>query len=75
MTSTYDPRKPARERTPFGNFQLHQSHLKTGTIRVPYAEEKPVAADVRRAAALTVCDRAVDVAEAAKLLDLLGLLP
>ena len=67
---TYDPRVPARERTPFGAFQLHPSHLITG----PQPDARAVDAGVARSAALTVCDQTQDLDAAKSVLDMLGLL-
>jgi hypothetical protein len=72
---TFDPQRPARERTPFGNFQLRPSHLTTKAVRVPYANEGTGPSPQERAAArLAVCARSEDAADARHLLDALGLL-
>ena len=71
---TYNPRVPARERTPFGSFELHPSHLITGRSGLAHEPAGPQPADVVRSAALTVCDQVGTAVEAAPLLDMLGLL-
>lgn len=68
---TYDPQRPARERTPFGNFELRRSHLKTPTTRVAFPDEQ-VTAEQQHAAALTVAEQ-VPKAEVVHVLDLLGI--
>lgn len=68
----YDPRTPARERTPFGNFQLRPTHLQTKVTRVPYADEH-TDPGLLAAARQTVASRARDAADAALIMDALGL--
>lgn len=76
-----DPRTyvPARERSPFGQFELHHTHL---TTRIPgeqfrgeYLSTTPVVTpDVARSAALTVAGHAIDAEDARDLLAVLGLI-
>lgn len=78
---TQDPRTyvPARERSSFGQFELHRTHL---TTRIPgeqfrgeYLSTNPVVApDVARSAALTVAGHARDAEDARDLLAVLGLI-
>ena len=64
-------RRPAREVTPWGDFELKRSHLKTGVQRYqPPARNSPQEA---LAAALTVVERSTDHEDAGELLDMLGL--
>ena len=73
---TFDPRTPARAKTPFGSFSLRPSHLKTGAgLDGPLSMEslRPASAEEARAAALVVCDRAQTPDDAALLLAMLGL--
>ena len=65
-------RPPAREVTPFGNFELHPTHLKTGVVKVAH-QSFPTTPEQKHAASITVCARATDAAEARVLLDMLGL--
>lgn len=69
---TYDPKRPARERTPFGNFELRRSHLITGKIQVPYAPALSITTTSHRAAALAICERATNAADARAMLQMLG---
>lgn len=82
VTVAQDPRTyvPARERSPFGQFELHRSHLTTripgAQFRGTYVSTAPkVEPDVARAAALTVTANARDVEDARDLLTVLGLVP
>jgi hypothetical protein len=68
--SSYRP--PARELTPFGDFQLRPSHLVTG--RVSYMPPVKASPEEARAAALCVTGRATDPDDARELLSMLGLL-
>jgi hypothetical protein len=69
---------PAREKTPFGQFQLKPSHLET---RIPgqnllgtWLSTRPVVPpQIARAAALVVLNHIPDDAEALLLLDTLGI--
>lgn len=71
----FNPQLPARERTPFGAFQLRSTHLITGTTALsPLNPLRHLDPHVVRAAAVTVCDRSSDAAAARLLLDMLGLL-
>ncbi len=64
---------PAREKTPWGEFQLKPTHLKTGTVSYkPPGEQDPA---VQRAAALTCARNSRDRDDLLLLLDALGLLP
>ena len=67
---TYNPRTPARELTPFGNFELHPTHLRTGTV-TPLATSTE--AEVAAAARL-VTRRVEDPADRSLILDALGLI-
>lgn len=46
---TFDPRKSAREKTPFGAFQMHRSHLATGPQGQTPVPAKRRSADQARA--------------------------
>lgn len=72
---SYDPQRPAREITPWATFELRRSHLTTGIVRVPYADEVSTAAvlaSVARPAALTVVEH-VPGADVPDVLDMLGI--
>lgn len=78
---TQDPRTyvPARERSPFGQFELHPTHLKTripgAQFRGTYVSVVPnVGPEEARSAALTACEHSRSVADAADLLAVLGLI-
>lgn len=68
----FDTQSSARSKTPFGDFELHPTHLRTGVTRIGYQQEQ-VDADIARRAAVKVCSEAKDVDEARMLLDMLGL--
>lgn len=84
---TYDPSVPARERTPYGNFQLRPTHLKTGTVVCSYADPEELvlstnpdpevarreAARIKRDAQEVVAGRVLDTTVTAELLDYLGI--
>jgi hypothetical protein len=68
----FDTQASAREKTPFGDFELRPTHLRTGVVRIGY-EEATVEEGVALKAALKVCADALDVEDARLLLDMLGL--
>ena len=68
-------RPPAREVTPWGQFELRRSHLVTERPGARFrAVERDVDPLTARAAALTVCGLAADAADARPVLEALGLL-
>jgi hypothetical protein len=69
---TFDPQTSARAKTPFGDFEMNPTHLRTGVTKIGYAEET-VDPGIAWAAALKVCGEALDVDDARLLLDALGL--
>jgi hypothetical protein len=81
----FDTQSSAREKTPFGDFELHKTHLTTGVTRIGYQEET-IDAGIAWQAALKVCSESEDpqgrdwrtdpapyVEDARLLLDMLGL--
>lgn len=78
----YDPEKSAREKTPYGNFQLKPTHLKTAPVVFPFTPVKidaELAEHLRWVAAGWAFGHAPNheaaVEAATELLDCLGLLP
>lgn len=67
---TFDPQVPARDKTPYGDFESHPTHLVTGTQR--FLEPPSLTPEQEHAAALTVAEH-VAKAEVAEVLDMLGL--
>lgn len=77
-SATYDPQLPAREITPFGDFQLRPSHLRTAPHRMPYVDDREQRRrmdGVAREAGLRIAGMARDVDDARDLLEAVGLLP
>ncbi len=72
---TYDPNVPARERTPYGNFQLHPTHLKTGTVVCRYSDPEELTLDevTLLNARLVTAGHALNVNDAVLLFDYLGI--
>lgn len=66
----WDPCVPAREKTPFGDFELKASHLKTS--KAHYIPATTTSPPIARAAAVTIADR-VPMTEVREMLEMLGL--
>ena len=70
---SYDPQVSAREKTPFGAFELKASHLKTRSTKVSYATPMHLDRELARAAAIAViCN--VERDEVETMLEMLGLI-